>query len=251
MQERSVENGDQSFFSAGKTSFENLRNAKTRSSASVKPKHAFALVLALKKFLPGLCDIDFLPESERIALRKAREKNRVVSMILFLGALFLTIIVLLNIALHRKNDRLHELEARILAAGNVVAAQERLQTESLKLAKALNEMQALVHHRSRFAAVMQEIAASIPARVWLEDIEIKLAKNRHAHIKTITLDLRGWAPDERDLAQLLKNLEASPGFDEIALMATRRLSPEEVFKRSKLRKTRLMHFTIKTGVVAP
>ena len=143
------------------------------------------------------------------------------------------------------------LEERMLALNEQIFSIENMKKEQGKLEQAFIDMQALVMKRSCHARLMERLGGALPRGVWLRGFSIGGNRVSNENKKKTTQSLAlisGWALEEVRVADFLSQLERFADFDEVRLMSTNRVSAEEVWKRSRLKKIPLIEFTISASM---
>ena len=213
-------------------------------------EYAVASGLALKKYYPLLNTLDFLLKENKQAIHQENEKRFAQRLILGLGFIVLAAMLILNITKAVLLDRLENSEAQLLALNEKILTVEQAKKDQKIMVNALSEMQKLVVRRSRYAELMDEVALILPKKVWLGELvcdPLQSVGNKKKQ-KSADVLISGWAFDEIRIADFLAGLEKSPFFKNARLLTTERLSANEVWKRSKMRKVPLIKFQIEAGL---
>ena len=219
----------------------------TNGKKQLPPEFTLAAGLALRKYFPVLDTINLVPETTRKEYRKAAEKIRSMRFILGYGLFVLLMMIVGQSLLMSRENRLAALETEIASLDDRIYAVERGRKEQQKMTRMFRQMQQLAAQRSRFGELMDQLAGIVPARLWLGGITIddvpSQDKPNHAQNEKLMM-IRGWAFHERTVAELLSGMENSPDYANVRLAGTRRLSPDDVWKKSHVQRTALVEFSL-------
>jgi len=214
---------------------------------TLSPEYSLAAGLALKKFFPLLDTIDLLPEERKFTIKKQNKKRRILSVTVGIGLIFSLILMALHIVKMRIAMKLESTEKEMVLHNDQIVAIEQIKKERSQLEQALRDMQQLVHRRSHYAELLEEISRILPNKLWLNQftsIPVKESENVQSGTRQNKALLHGWAFQEEEIALLLSRLENFSYFSDVQLLSTERISAEAVWKRSKLSEVSLIQFTI-------
>ncbi|MEJ2627456.1 MAG: PilN domain-containing protein, partial [bacterium] len=147
--------------------------------------------------------------------------------------------------------KLSELQEQRMLLGKSIAVVEEAEREQQKLQKIYYHIQQLSNKRSNFSELLYEISKSTPKLVWLYELTAEPDQSdegKAENIKVTTIIIRGLSYNETKTAEFLQNLENLQLLHKVRLSATRRLSAQEVWKRTKLRRIPLIQFTMQAEV---
>ncbi len=221
------------------------------SKERIDPEYAAAAGLAVKGFFPQLNTIDLLPGSRKKQLFQQREKKKSQKIIIGAGSLLLLIIFFLQGYTFFLSRKLSELQEQRMLLGKSIAVVEEAEREQQKLQKIYYHIQQLSNKRSNFSELLYEISKSTPKLVWLYELTAEPDQSdegKTENIKVTTIIIRGLSYNETKTAEFLQNLENLQLLHKVRLSATRRLSAQEVWKRTKLRRIPLIQFTMQAEV---
>jgi Tfp pilus assembly protein PilN len=223
-----------------------------KGKRNIPQGYALATGLALKKLFPFLNTVDFTPDDRRRLAAQSREKRQGLRFLLSGGMIIFTGMLLLFTIKQIVLSKMDASAAEVSALNGRIEQVEHLQARLADLTHGLKEMRGFATNRSRIAEIMQDIGGRIPDSVWLDKLMIQPDSTGQADKKESikkAIQLSGWAKDETQVALFLGNLEKSPLFSEVALLGVERISEDEVWEKSKARKTPLARFSMTANVM--
>ncbi|MFO7889355.1 MAG: pilus assembly protein PilM [bacterium] len=221
------------------------------SEEKIDPGYAAASGLAVKGFFPQLNTIDLLPESRKMHLSKQREKKKSQRIIIAAGLLLLIIVFLLQGYTFFLSRKLSELQQQKILLGKSITAVEEAERERHELQQIYYHIQQLSHKRSNFSELLYEISKCTPTLVWLYELiseSDQYDEEKTGNNKVKKIIIRGLSYNEGKTAEFLQNLENLHLLHKVRLSDTRRLSDQEVWKKTKIRKIPLIQFTMQAEV---
>lgn len=223
-----------------------LRNEFGKNAAETSELDLLASGIAIEHFYPAADWQDLRPAELADEYETCRQKAQIVTICL---SLFTTLLFLFLMALgaHWFAKREHSSWlVRVEAVQTQLQQIEQLKDRRASLQAELEFRESVLNRKSRFANTLLEISRRIPEKVWLRRLRFEYASERatREHNEIRRLELQGVATDETRPAALLGNLEQLNSNWRIQLQYLRRLSKDQVWKKTKKFRQPLIEFRV-------